>query len=159
MNTLLKVMFGLCFALFSARLLAHIEVSTSAEIEVKEVNAQGEQIVRRVPATTVVPGTEVIYTITAKNTGTEPADRVVVTNRVPEQTVYVAGSAAGPGVAITFSVDGGKTYATATKLSVVDAAGKTRPATAADYTHVRWTFQSSLGPVQEAPVWYRARVK
>lgn len=159
MKTLFKIAIGLWCAVSGAQALAHIEVSTSAEIEVLEVNAQGEQIVKRTPATSVVPGTEVIYTITARNTGDVPADHVVVTNRVPEQTVYVDGSAAGPDAVVTFSVDGGKSYAAAEQLTVRDAAGEPRAATAADFTHVRWTFRTSLDPVQEVPVWYRARVK
>jgi hypothetical protein len=83
----------------------------------------------------------------------------VVTNPVPAQTVYVEDSASGHDAAITFSVDGGKTYDSAGKLTVTDANEETRAATAEDYTHVRWTFGSSLEPGQEVPVTYRARVK
>ena len=149
----------LLLALFSSQVLAEIKVTTVAEIEVTEINKLGEKIVKRTKATRVVPGTEVIYTITAKNTGTEPADNIVVTNPVPPQTVYVDGSAFGAGTNITFSVDGGKTYNTPDKLSVKNATGVPRPATAEDYTNVRWTLPFSLQPGQEAPVWYRVRVK
>jgi len=149
----------LLLAMFSSPVLAEIKVTTVAEIEVTEINKLGEKIVKRTKASRVVPGTEVIYTITAKNTGTEPADNIVVTNPVPPQTVYVDGSAFGAGTNITFSVDGGKSYNTTDKLTVKDAAGKPRAATAEDYTHVRWTLQFSLQAGQEAPVWYRARVK
>ncbi len=100
-----------------------------------------------------------IYTITAKNTGSEPADNIVVTNPIPAQTVYVEGSAFGAGSQITFSVDGGKNYDTAGNLKVKDASGKSRAATAEDYTHVRWTLAFSLKPGESAPVWYRVRVK
>jgi uncharacterized repeat protein (TIGR01451 family) len=159
MKTINTISSILLLALFSSPVLAEIKVTTVAEIEVTEINKQGEKIVKRSKATRVVPGTEVIYTITAKNTGTEPADNIVVTNPVPPQTVYVDGSAFGAGTNITFSVDGGKSYNTAASLTVKDAAGKPRAATAEDYTHVRWTLQFSLQPGQEAPVWYRARVK
>lgn len=159
MKTFITITTSMLFAIFSSPLMAQIEVSTIAEIEVMEINAQGEKIVKREAATSVVPGSEVIYTITAKHTGTEPADHVVVTNPVPAQTVYVDGSASGSGTVITFSVDGGESYGKAEKLTVTDADGNPRPATAEDYTHVRWTFQSSLGAGQEAPVWYRTRVK
>lgn len=149
----------LLLALFSTQVLAEIKVTTVAEVEITETNAKGEQVVKRTAATRVVPGSEVIYTITAKNTGNEAADNIVVTNPIPEQTVYVDGSAFGSGTAITFSVDGGKSYDTADKLTVKDTAGNPRTATANDYTHVRWTLQFSLQPGQEAPVWYRIRVK
>ena len=149
----------LLLALTSGQVMAQITVTTVAEVEVTEINKQGETVVKRTKATRVVPGTEVIYTITAKNTGNEPADKLVVTNPVPEQMVYVESSAFGAGTTITFSADGGKTFNTPAKLTVEDAAGVPRPATAEDYTNVRWTLQFSLQPGQEAPVWYRARVK
>lgn len=159
MKTTIKISTLLILAAFSSQALAQIEVKTVAEIEVTEIDKQGKKTVKRVPPSKVVPGTEVIYTITAKNTGNEPADNIVVTNPVPKETVYVDGSAFGAGTNITFSVDGGKSYAEAEKLTVKDQAGKPRAATAKDYTHVRWTFQFNLQPGQEAPVWYRVRVK
>jgi len=149
----------LLLVLFSGQAMAQIKVTTVAEVEVTQINKQGEKVVKRTKASRVVPGTEVIYTITAKNTGNEPADNIVVTNPIPKQTVYVEGSAFGAGTTITFSVDGGKTYNTPAKLTVKNAAGIPRPATAEDYTNVRWTLQFNLQPGQEAPVWYRARVK
>jgi len=159
MKTLTRISASLLLMIFSGQLMAQIEVSAVAEIEVTEVNAQGEKIVKRTAASSVVPGTEVIYTITAKNNGTVPADHIVVTNPVPEQTVYVDGSASGSDTDIAFSVDGGNTYDKAEKLTIEDADGNPRAARAEDYTHVRWTLQSNLKPDQEAPVWYRARVK
>ena len=57
------------------------------------------------------------------------------------------------------SEDGGKTFNTARQLMVTGTDGKPRPATAEDYSHVRWTFQFNLDPGQQADVWYRARVK
>jgi len=159
MKTLTRISASLLLMIFSGQLMAQIEVSAVAEIEVTEVNAQGEKIVKRTAASSVVPGTEVIYTITAKNNGTVPADHIVVTNPVPEQTVYVDGSASGSDTDIAFSVDGGNTYDKAEKLTIEDADGNPRAARAEDYTHVRWTLQSNLEPDQEAPVWYRARVK
>lgn len=159
MKTLIKLSTLLILAMFSAHAMAQIEVKTVAEIEVTEINDKGEKIVKRTAATNVVPGTEVIYTITAKNTGTEPADNIVVTNPVPDQTVYVDGSAFGAGTNITFSVDGGKSYDKAQNLKVKDKAGQSHNAKAEDYTHVRWALQFNLQPGQEAPVWYRVRVK
>ena len=159
MKPLTKLSTGLILAIFSSQLMAQIEITAVAEVEVSQTNELGEKIVKRTEATSVVPGTEVIYTITAKNTGTEVADKVVVTNPVPKQTVYVDGSASGPDTVITFSADDGKTYDTARQLMVTGTDGKPRPATAEDYSHVRWTFQFNLDPGQQADVWYRARVK
>lgn len=159
MKPLIHVGSVLLLALFSNSLLAEITLTTVVETEITEVNAQGKKINRRTPAASVIPGSEVIYTITAKNTGTEPAENILVTNPIPAQTVYVDGSAYGAGSVITFSVDGGKSYALPDQLKVKDKSGKSRAATAEDYTHVRWHLQFSLKPGEEAPVWYRVRVK
>ena len=159
MKLLINISASLILAIFSSQLMAQIEVTTVAETEVSETDAQGNKTVKRTAATSVVPGTEVIYTITARNTGTEPASNVVVNNPVPAQTMYVDGSAFGADTVITFSVDGGKTYDAAAKLTVKDATGISRAATPEDYTHVRWTLQIDLQPGQQADVWYRTRVK
>lgn len=159
MKTLISISTALLLAFVSSPVLAQIEVSTTAEIEVIELNPDGTESVSRKAADRVVPGTEVIYTITAKNAGDAPADEVVVTNPVPAQTRYVEGSAAGANTDVTFSVDGGNTWGRAESLTVADANGEPRAATADDYTHVRWTLKSSLAPAQQQPVWYRARVK
>ena len=159
MKTLISISTAFLFALVSSPVLAQIEVSTTAEIEVIEVNPDGTESVRRKAASRVVPGTEVIYTITATNAGDEPADSVVVTNPVPAHTRYVEGSADGANTDITFSVDGGNTWGQADSLTVTDADGEPRRAVAEDYTHVRWTLKSELGPEQQVPVQYRARVR
>ncbi|MGB5261159.1 MAG: hypothetical protein WBO34_11645 [Gammaproteobacteria bacterium] len=159
MKTLSRMSSALLLAFLSSPVMAQIEVSTTAEIEIVEVNPDGTETVRREAASRVVPGTEIIYTITAKNSGNEPADKVVVTNPVPDQTRYVDGSAVGANTDITFSVDGGKNWGRAETLTVPDANGEPRAATAEDYTHVRWTLQSDLAPRQQLPVWYRAQVK
>ena len=159
MKTLIYIGILFILAAVSNQALAQIELKTVAEVEVTETDNQGKKLVKRSSPKTVVPGTEVIYTITAKNTGAEAADNIVVTNPVPEHTEYIDGSAFGAGTKITFSVDGGKSFDQAKSLTVKDAKGKPRPAKADDYTHVRWTFQFDLQPGQEAPVWYRTRVK
>ena len=97
MKTIINFSTLLILAMFSSQAMAQIELKTIAEIEVTETDKQGKKIVKRTAPTTVVPGTEVIYTITAKNTGNEPADNIVVTNPVPKDTEYVDGSAFGAG--------------------------------------------------------------
>ena len=159
MKALTGLSTALLLTLSGSPVLAEVEVSTTAEIEIIEVNPDGSETVTLKPARRVVPGTEVIYTITAENTGLEPADSVVVTNPVPVETRYVAGSASGANTDITFSVDGGTTWGQVGELTVTDANGEPRAATADDYTHVRWTLKSDLAPSQKLPVWYRAQVR
>ena len=159
MKTHIHFINALILSLLSSPVIAQIEISTTAEIEIVEVAPDGQETVLRTAARSVVPGTELIYTITAKNAGNEPADKVVVTNPVPAQTRYIDGTAAGANTDITFSVDGGESWGQPVSLTVVDENGESRTATADDYTHVRWTLKSNLAPAQQLPVTYRAQVK
>jgi uncharacterized repeat protein (TIGR01451 family) len=121
----------------------HLNVKTVVQKEEVTVNAAGERETRLVAAETVIPGERVVYTITFRNVSDEPADNVVITNPIDESLTYVDGSAFGPGTEIQFSVDGGNSYAAAALLSVVED-GVERPATASDFTHVRWVMQNDL---------------
>ncbi len=135
-----------------------IELKAVAEVEVEVLREDGGTDVERVKASTVVPGDEVIYTIYYTNVGDKTADKVVVTNPLPGEMVYVDGSATGDGAAVTFSVDGGKTYGIPGDLTVLDADGNERPATADDYTHIRWTFQTPVSSGEGGYVDFRARL-
>jgi uncharacterized repeat protein (TIGR01451 family) len=101
----------------------------------------------------------VIYTISASNTGTKPATDVVVTDPIPEHMDYVDGSASSEGARVTFSVDGGKTFAAKEKLQVRGQDGGTRAASATDFTHIRWQFEKPLAPGESRVVQFRARVE
>jgi len=120
-----------------------LEVTTIVEKEIVVETDDGRQVTERVPADVVTPGERVVYTITFKNVGVEPAENVVITNPIAESLVYVAGSATNDGVSLEFSIDGGQTFAPASELRLVDQ-GIERPATTKDYTHVRWVMQSAL---------------
>lgn len=122
-----------------------LDVRTTVHKEEVTVNEAGETIRKMVPAELVVPGESVYYTITFRNVGEESADNVVITNPIAENLTYVDGSAFGPGTDIQFSVDGGATFAAAADLTVATN-GQQRPATAEDYTHVRWVMQNNLEP-------------
>jgi uncharacterized repeat protein (TIGR01451 family) len=121
----------------------HLNVTTVVQKEEVSVNAAGERESRLVPAETVIPGERVVYTITFRNIGDEPADNVVITNPIDQSLTYVEGSAFGPGTAIEFSVDGGNTFGRTDELTVVEE-GVERPAEPGDYTHVRWVMQNDL---------------
>lgn len=142
----------------TAHAAAEIQLKAVAEVEVSMVNEKGETEVKRVPAQKVVPGTEVIYTITVSNVGDQSADGVVITDPIPENTTYIDRSAFGAGSEITFSVDGGNNYDVASQLIIKDAEGNIRAAIAEDYTHIRWVMKFTLKPNDTAPVWFKARL-
>jgi uncharacterized repeat protein (TIGR01451 family) len=120
-----------------------IQVTTTVQKQVIVEKDDGTKETRLVAADSVVPGERVVYTISFRNTGSEPAENVVITNPIARTLTYVAGSAAGKNLEVEFSVDGGANFAPATELKVADN-GVERPATTPDYTHVRWVMRSEL---------------
>jgi uncharacterized repeat protein (TIGR01451 family) len=150
----------LLLSAFAAR-AQNVELTTKAEREV-EVIEKGVKVKKTGPPEKVVPGDEVLYTVAYTNKTGKPAEKFAITNPVPKNTRYKDGSAAGEGADITFSVDDGKTFATPDKLTVTikDKSGKdiVRPATAADYTHIRWLLKQNVAPGQSGAVRFRAVV-
>jgi uncharacterized repeat protein (TIGR01451 family) len=136
-----------------------IELKATAEIEVEIINQDGEKEVSRVEAAKVVPGDEVIYTIYYANVGDGSAEQVVITDAIPDHMFYTEGSASGEGTAITFSVDEGQTYDVAENLEVAQADGTRRPAKASDYTHIRWSLERPLAPIETGRVAFRAKLQ
>ena len=138
---------------------ADVVLEAAALSEVTTTNEAGQEVTTLMPAGKVVPGDEVIYTITYANSGTEPAADVVITNPIPDHMVFTEVEASPSGASVSVSADGGSNYGTPRNLTVTDAMGQTRPATAADYTHVRWTFEESLDPGAEGSVSFRAQLQ
>lgn len=134
-----------------------IELSTVAETEEKYVDDQGRNATRLVAADRIVPGSEVVWTITAKNVCDNPAEDVVVANPIPEHMSYVANSAMGVGTQITFSIDGAQ-FKPASDLQVNETNGSTRVARADEYRAIRWTYAAPFPLGAIAFVRYRATV-
>ncbi len=137
-----------------------IEVRTVAEVEVVQQNAKGEKVTVRKEASkaAVVPDSVVIFTTTYTNKGKQPATGVAITNPVPKNMAYLEGTAEGKDTKVQVSVDYGKTYGLPGAVTVKDSAGKSRKATAADYTTIKWTRTTALAPGASGTVTFRARV-
>jgi uncharacterized repeat protein (TIGR01451 family) len=138
-----------------------IKIDVVAEKE-QVMLENGDEVVERVSADTILPGETLIFTVHYANSGSDEARSVVVTNPIPVGTVYVPESAGGMSSDVAFSVDDGKSYAAPAKLSVEakDSAGKMakRTASADEYTHVRWVI-SSIPAGGHGELAFRARVK
>jgi uncharacterized repeat protein (TIGR01451 family) len=134
-----------------------IELKTVAEVQEAYVDERGNAATRLVPATKVVPGDEVVWTIVASNVCTAPAGDVAITNPLPQHMRYVGSSAFGPGANIEFSVDG-RTFAAPAALVVAEADGAQRPARADEYSAIRWVLPHPIGPSESLIVRYRATV-
>ncbi len=155
---LLTVLALLALGSANAQQEGTLDVQTTVEKVQVSTNAAGEEVTELVAAETVVPGERVIYTTSFRNTGTEPADNVVITNPISENLLYVEGSAFGPGLELEFSVDGGQSFSGAESLTVVDDAGE-RAATPEDYTHIRWSMPGSLDVGAQGVVRFTAILK
>ncbi len=136
-----------------------IELSSVVELEVISLDEQGKQIVKRIPAEKVTPGSEVIYTTRFKHNGSTPAADIVISNPIPEHTVYKLDSAIGENTKTMFSVDGGHSFHPASELKVTDKEGVARLAEAKDYTDIRWTYKGELKPGDEGLIEFRVVLK
>jgi len=121
-----------------------IRLEHKAEQQETFTDDNGIEQTRLVEAARVLPGKEVLFTVTYTNVGGEAAEDVVITNPVPEHMSYVNNSATGDNTSVTFSVDGGKTFAAPQDLLITDALGAERPAGAKDYSHIRWVVDSDV---------------
>jgi uncharacterized repeat protein (TIGR01451 family) len=115
------------------------------------------------PTGTVAPGTEVTYTITATNAGTNPAVNVVEVDSIAPQVQFRVGSTTStlpPGVTvtITYSNDGGATW-----TYVPTTGGCAAPAGYDGCVNrLRWALQnplSNVAPDNVATVRFVARIK
>jgi uncharacterized repeat protein (TIGR01451 family) len=141
---------------------APLEIKSIAEVESPEAQstrAPGSRGVELVPADRVVPGDRVIYTLEVRNGGRTPIDAPDFTYAIPEHMRYVADSAVGPGAEVSYSVDGGRSFAHPEELKVKGPDGKLRAAAAADYTDIRWQLKNSLKANSVAFVRFRTIVK
>ncbi|MEZ5945476.1 MAG: hypothetical protein R3C13_06635 [Hyphomonas sp.] len=118
----------------------------------------GSTEVELVPAETVTPGEELVYSLNFRNDGEAAAENVVLTVPVPSEVSYVENSAATGGALVAFSADGGKSFAPRGDLKVsVD--GESREALAGEITHVRWTFRNKIEPGSSGTLMFHAILK
>ncbi len=158
-RTLFVFFLASLFTLGNANSSNAIQLTSVVELEVVSKDEQGNEIVKRIPAEKVTPGSEVIYTTRFKHNGSAPAEDIVISNPIPEHTVYKVNSAAGEETEILYSVDNGQSFHHQDKLAVIEKDGSTRAAQAKDYTDIRWTYRGQLQPGDEGAVEFRVVLK
>lgn len=126
------------FASTPAMAQADRAVSLNGDVMVVKTitDADAEPRVELVKPDVVVPGDRLIFRTNYTNTSAELVENFVVTNPLPS-AVTLAPDTAGDQQA---SVDGGKTFGALSSLTVTQEDGTSRPANAADVTHLRWVL-------------------
>jgi hypothetical protein len=137
----------------------HIKLKSRLEIEVDNVDDQGQSTKKRIPADIVVPGTEIICSIAYHNSADQNTDRAVITSPIPEQIRYQNQSAFGEKTRVTFSVDNGESFDLPQNLYLTGTTGTSFPAQPDDYTHIRWELQDSIPALASGEVGFRGILK
>lgn len=135
-----------------------IKVTSVAEVD-SEIIQNGQKVIVRTSPEKVVPGTVVIFTNRFENVSQKAARDIVMSNAIPANTVYQAGSAFGADCAITFSVDGGKTFSLPENIQLRSTDGRELTAQPAQYTHIRWSYIGELAAGNSGEVGFRAVIK
>jgi uncharacterized repeat protein (TIGR01451 family) len=135
-----------------------VSLETQALQEQSVAGADGARKVTLVPATKVVPGDQVVWQTTARNSCASAAANVVINQAVPEHMTLVADTVLGAESRVLYSLDG-KSFVALADLAVTEADGTKRPARAEDVRHVRWMLGSSIGANQSVSVRYSARLR
>ncbi len=107
------------------------------------------------PATSITPGDRLVYVVTYRNGGRQPASDVVINNPISKHVELLGEETAGA----QMSVDGGKTFGTLQSLTVRSANGASRPARRSDVTNLRWTLAQPVAAGAEGQVTFKARLK
>jgi uncharacterized repeat protein (TIGR01451 family) len=108
------------------------------------------------------PGDIFRFTVTGKNDGSGDAKNLVITQPVPQGTVYQLNSATiAPGLTATYSIDQGKTFVERPVVQVKLPNGQVqdRPAPESAYTHVRWSVAQPLAPGATMNAAYQVKVR
>lgn len=134
----MKILLALLALLAPAAAFAADSVSLTSKVFVERVKtgADGKPVTVREEPGVVTPGDKLVFVLGYRNGGPQPATGFTLTNPIPPSVAFTGGDDAGAVV----SVDGGKSWGALASLKVVQADGTSRPAVAADVTHIRWSF-------------------
>ena len=134
---------------------SEVTLANNAFVERVHVDAQGRRTTALEPPSIVTPGDHVVFVLTYRNGGHQPATGFVVTNPIPQAVSFegVEGNQA------IVSVDGGRSWGALASLTVAQADGSRRAALASDVTHIRWSFGRPIAAGEEGRLSFRGVVK
>lgn len=103
----------------------------------------------------VLPGDRLVFILRYRNSGERPVQDFVVTNPMPEAVRFQETLDGTEEV----SVDGGQNWDKLDALRIPTGNGRSRPARAADVTHVRWNILQNITKGSEGKLTFRGIVK
>jgi hypothetical protein len=133
-----------------------VKIALSGSVE------RGGQMLALDKVNSVNPGEILQWNITSLNEGDGAAREYKAVGHIPTGTALVAGSAvAEDGSTVTYSIDGGKTYATQPIVEEKQADGTVKrvPAPVSMYTEVRYEWNDELAAGGKLNASYKVRVK
>jgi len=153
----MKILLALLALLTPVAAHAADGVSLVSEVFVEhtETTPEGRSVTTRAEPEMVVPGDNLVFVLSYRNDGAEPATDLVLTNPVPDSVAF-SGTTDQSAVV---SVDGGKTWGALNALTVVGTDGANRPAEAADVTHIRWVLDQPVPSGSAGELSFRGVVK
>lgn len=134
----MKIWLALFALLAPAAASAADNVSLTSKVLVERVKpgADGKPVTVREEPGVVTPGDKLVVVLSYRNKGAEPATGFTLTNPIPASVAFTGTEDSSASV----SVDGGRSWGALASLKVATADGTSRPAVAADVTHIRWSF-------------------
>jgi uncharacterized repeat protein (TIGR01451 family) len=153
----MKILLTLLALLLPGAALAQSQVALTSNVLVERTTTAADGTARtslEAPGI-VTPGDRLMFVLAYHNNAASPATDFTVTNPIPESVGYAGAESAGA----VLSVDGGRTWGELSALSVRNADGTSRPATAADVTHVRWRLARPIPAGGSGELRFRGIVK
>lgn len=153
----MKILLALLALLAPAAAFAAQDVSLTSKVFVERVKtgADGKPVTVREEPGVVTPGDRLVFVLGYRNGGAQPATGFTLTNPIPPSVAFTGSDDSGAAV----SVDGGKTWGSLASLKVVQADGTSRPAVAADVTHIRWSFDRPIAAGSGGELSFRGTVE
>ena len=105
--------------------------------------ADGSEIITFQQTDEIAPGDQLRYLLTYSNEGEADATNVRLVMPVPSAVEMIEGSADMTGAIVTYSINGGESFAARDALIIADETGS-RAADVSDITHIRWTLASAI---------------
>lgn len=133
----------------------NVTLASNVFVERMKEDATGKRSTVLEPPRVVTPGDRLVFELSYKNGGAEPAADFVVTNPIPDAVAYAG--ADGDGALV--SIDGGKSWGALAALKVRNADATFRPALPSDVTHVRWSFNKPINAGEAGKLSFRGVVK